>query len=454
MDKLEVLVEDMEKKKESMAKVETDEDFGLLYVQFNKTDTNICLYANEDTMQAVDCQNELISGLTWSLKVPSEAFNMSWQQNTQCIYLGVLQFKEMGNLTETSNYTILNNRTYGIKMNGNITNLSNKIEMVFTHNEPDSNASCSSWDGKGKREWTTYGCETERVDNFTIKCSCSHLTFFAVLMSPFPDEKTIAPHLESLTYISYIGCGISVFFLGITLFMHFLLRKAKSNQTTKILMNLLVALFLLNLTFLSNESMASSGNKGACVFIALVMHYSMLSTFSWFFIQGLHMYLWLIRQNCAQFRRCWIDNIYIHYILNTGYYILIFIFTAGIFITILTRVVQLGLIQVSEGRRKTFQKQMMLLLSLFLLFGLTWSVAFFSYGEMLIPSYYIFTVVNSFQGEKHSDVLMQGFFLFLYYYNIHRDTGGHFSDPKTFSSTVTMVPPQPNSEEHVYDNVK
>ncbi len=73
--------------------------------------------------------------------------------------------------------------------------------------------------------------------------------------------------------------------------------KAKSNQATKILMNMFVALFLLNAWFLSNESVANTQDNAACVFIALLLHYSMLASFTWFFIQALHMYLWLIRQN-------------------------------------------------------------------------------------------------------------------------------------------------------------
>ncbi len=74
-------------------------------------------------------------------------------------------------------------------------------------------------------------------------------------------------------------------------------RKAKSNQATKILMNMFVALVLLNGSFLSNESVANTKDNAACVFIALLLHYSMLTTFTWFFIQALHMYLWLLRQN-------------------------------------------------------------------------------------------------------------------------------------------------------------
>ncbi|XP_067310557.1 adhesion G-protein coupled receptor G6-like [Pseudorasbora parva] len=271
-----------------------------------------------------------------------------------------------------------------------------------------------------------------------------------------------------------------MFFMTIALFMHFLLRKAKSNQATKILMNMFVALFLLNLSFLSNESVANTNVKAACVFIALLMHYSMLTTFTWFFIQALHMYLWLIRQNVAitnymrnitvfswmfpaiiaggvaaskgykaviinktsgkNTRMCWITDPFIHYIVNIGYYAFVFIFTTGIFLMIATKIVQAQQIKVSDGRRNKFGKQVLTVLSLFLLFGLTWAVAFFSHGPMLIPSYYIFTVLNSFQG----------FFLFLYYYNIHKEIEGHFSnDPEKSCSTSTIVKSKINAVENV-----
>ncbi|XP_026142456.1 adhesion G-protein coupled receptor G2-like [Carassius auratus] len=353
-------------------------------------------------------------------------------------------------------------------MRAKISNLTDNIDMLFTLNDKDRNVSCVSWEGKGKLKWTTFGCETI-INNNTIKCSCSHLTFFAVLMSP-PDANITASDLESLTLISSVGCGISMFFMAIALFMHFLLRKAKSNHATKILMNMFVALSLLNASFLSNESVANTGDNAACVFIALLLHYSMLASFTWFFIQALHMYLWLIRQNVSITnymrkitvlgwacpapivlvivsiggykavtlnttsgkiaRMCWITNFYIHYTVNIGYYALVFIFTTGIFIMIVTKVVQARNIKAVDGKRKTFRKQLMMVLSLFLLFGLTWSVAFFSYGPMLIPSYYIFTVLNSFQG----------FFLFLYYYHIHNDVSGSFSDdPENTDSNSTIA---------------
>ncbi|KAL1257372.1 hypothetical protein QQF64_010616, partial [Cirrhinus molitorella] len=420
-----------------------------------------------------DCQSDLKAGNPWSVKISNEACNKSRLGNNGRALVGILPFKNMESKDETK--VVLNNEVYGITMRANISNLTDNIDMFFTHNDKIGNSSCVSWSGEGDLNWTTFGCKTEIINN-TIKCSCSHLTFFAVLMTPQPDAEQ---DLESLTLITSIGCGISMFFLSIALFMHFLLRKAKSNQATKILMNMFVALCLLNASFLSNESVANTQDNGACVFIALVLHYSMLASFTWFFIQALHMYLWLIRQNITITnymrkitvlgwafptpivitiaslgeykplilktssekisRMCWITSPYIHYAVNIGYYSLVFIFTTGIFITILTRIVQARRLRATDGKRRTFRKQLMMVLSLFLLFGLTWSVAFFSYGPMRIPSYYIFTVLNSFQG----------FFLFLYYYHIRNDIAGSFSDdPRSSGSTTTMVQPSMN----VYDN--
>ncbi|KAF4101831.1 hypothetical protein G5714_016631 [Onychostoma macrolepis] len=481
LDNLESQMEEMEKSNKSNAMIVTENGAGFLYVQAKNTETkdiNICYSSDHATV--VESQSDLNTSCSWLAKISKEAFDKSRLQNNGSAFVGVLRFKNLRKKDETNNQTFLNNEFYGITMRAKISNLTDNIDMSFTLNDKVSNVSCVSWDGKVELNWTTSGCETERINN-TIKCSCSHLTFFAVLMSP-PDANVTAQDLESLTYITYIGCGISMFFLAIALFMHFLLRKAKSNQATKILMNMFVALFLLNVSFLSNESVANTEDNAACVFIALLLHYSMLASFTWFFIQALHMYLWLLRQNVTITnytrkitvlgwafpapivitiasvgeyktviikttsekisRMCWITNPYIHYTVNIGYYALVFIFTTGIFITILTRIVQVRRLRATDGKRKTFRKQLMMVLSLFLLFGLTWSVAFFSYGPMLIPSYYIFTVLNSFQG----------FFLFLYYYHIHNDVAGHFSDdPKSSGSTTTMVPPNTNGLENVYN---
>ncbi|XP_052437394.1 adhesion G-protein coupled receptor G1-like isoform X1 [Carassius gibelio] len=479
LEKVESLVEVMEKNNKTNAAIVMGDVIGVLQRQPRDKptkDINICYSSNQNMINVVESNQ---AGYPWSVKIPREAFNKSRQENNGSAFVGVLRFKNMENKDKT--HTVLGNESYGITMGANISNLTDNIDMTIQkNNKLDGNVSCVSWDGKGELNWTTFGCETI-IENNTIKCSCSHLTFFAVLMTSQSDTKLTSSDLESLTLISSIGCGISIFFLSIGLFMHFLLRKAKSNQATKILMNMFVALFLLNASFLSNESVANTKDNAACVFIALLLHYSMLASFTWFFIQALHMYLWLIRQNvsitnymrkitvlgwvCAApivvgiasggeykvvtlnstsgkiAHMCWTTNPYIHYIVNIGYYALVFVFTAGIFIMIVTKVFQARKIKTVDGKRKTFRKQLMMVLSLFLLFGLTWSVAFFSYGPMLIPSYYIFTVLNS----------LQGFFLFLYYYHIHNDVAGQFSDdPENTDSNTTITQSGITAVENIY----
>lgn len=87
-----------------------------------------------------------------------------------------------------------------------------------------------------------------------------------------------------------------VIFLTHTNLLH---RKGKASEATKILMNLFVAMLILNLSFLTNESISNLGIKGACVAIAAALHYGMLATFTWFFMQALHLYLSL-RRICTE----------------------------------------------------------------------------------------------------------------------------------------------------------
>ncbi|KPP78220.1 hypothetical protein Z043_102292, partial [Scleropages formosus] len=284
--------------------------------------------------------------------------------------------------------------------------------------------------------WTTDGCETT-TNNGTITCCCNHLTFFAILMTT--EDKLIlsSKDLQSLTYITYIGCGMSMFFLGVALFMHFLLsnankvtstfihlafqthcffmkpsflpRRTKASKSTRILINLFLAMFLLNLTFLSNEWVANIKNNFSCIFIAMATHYFMLSTITWFAIEAFQLYLQLIKVFNIDIRHymaiilitgwgeCWIRNNTVEYIVNIGYYAVVFLFTSIIFIAVLKRIVYLKSAKVGSPSQRSITKELFTVLGLCALLGITWGFAFFSYGPLRIPSYYIFTILNSFQ---------------------------------------------------------
>lgn len=79
-------------------------------------------------------------------------------------------------------------------------------------------------------------------------------------------------------------------------FLYFLfLRNHKLDYSISIHVSLSGALFLLNTTFLLTEWGATVDPDWVCVFVAALMHYSLLCCFTWMAIEALHLYLLLIK---------------------------------------------------------------------------------------------------------------------------------------------------------------
>ncbi|XP_036406504.1 adhesion G-protein coupled receptor G2 [Megalops cyprinoides] len=402
-----------------------------------------------------------------SVSISKEAFNKANLSFEGGPFAAVFRFPNMSK--DEKNSTVFNDEVIAIDMGTPILDLTDSINITFQVNAGNTVMSCSSWNGTGDRPvWTTDGCNTT-VSNGTVICQCTHLTFFAILMAS-PSESNISnSDLKSLSYITYIGCGLSMFFLGVALFMHFLLRRAKSSDATQILMNLFLAMFLLDLTFLSNEAVAGMGNLIACKIFAALLHYSMLSTFTWFAIEAFHLCLHLAKSfnigirhyflkvciggwalpcvvviiilicgkyggrsinsdNGKSVQMCWIVDDTVHYVVNIGYYALVFLFTFTVFIIITRQLTYLRGRDVKAAQKGVGPANICSIMGLCCLLGVTWGFAFFAYGPLRIPSYYIFTILNSFQG----------FFLFLYYYNTSKIIGDEKASNLSSSSTATI----------------
>ncbi|MCI4395654.1 hypothetical protein PGIGA_G00194440 [Pangasianodon gigas] len=112
---------------------------------------------------------------------------------------------------------------------------------------------------------------------------------------------------------------------------------------------------------------------------------------------------------------CWITDPTVHYVVNIGYYSAIFLFT------FLTFVVMLRWLWLLRNKRPTIttsgkssrSSDALTIMGLCCILGLSWGFAFFAYGPMQIPAFYIFTILNSFQG----------FFMFVYYYKSSKLVG-------------------------------
>ncbi|XP_028997263.1 adhesion G-protein coupled receptor G5-like isoform X2 [Betta splendens] len=422
-----------------------------------------------DSITILNSEGKL-HGFSRSVSVSKEAFEKALKLNVTLSFAALMRFNNMEK--DALNSTVLGNEVVALELGASISNLTDPINITFRNMEYDWIPTCHSWNGQGNQTtWTQDGCKTI-TNGSTITCQCSHLTFFAILMTA-PNITISSSDLNNLTIITQVGCGLSMFFLSIVLFMHFLMRRTKANKSTRMLIHLVAAMFLLNFTFLINNFVAQMKSSVGCTAMAALMHYFMLATFTWFAAQAFHLCLQLYTGGKIEVHRymlkvsitswviptvigisllatnkygeqliavdnstnpvamCWITDVNVHYIVNIGYYGLVFLFTFTTFIIIVSWLVCL---RRRNGASKVNKKgkSIMSIMGLCCLLGLTWGFAFFAYGVLQIPAYYIFTVLNSFQG----------FFLFIYYYNTRQTPASGKSDTK--SSTCSSATVQTN----------
>lgn len=90
--------------------------------------------------------------------------------------------------------------------------------------------------------------------------------------------------------------------------------------------------------------------------------------------------------------------------MNVGYYAVVFAFTFTIFIVTVRQITYFPSAKEKFQGRSSTKMNYFSIAGLFLILGITWAFAFFSYGPLLIPSYYIFTILNTFQGIRHTAI--------------------------------------------------
>ncbi|XP_049334265.1 adhesion G-protein coupled receptor G2 [Astyanax mexicanus] len=439
----------------------------------NNPETASFVYSSDTKLSIIQDKTQMDTYPTL-ISVPKEAFEKAKSQNISTVFTAVFRIPSF--TKDEMNSTVLKDEVYSIDMGAEIANLTNTINITFKSvDKKSATPRCFSWSGSGsKPNWTTEGCNTTGTGE-SVTCECEHLTFFAVLMIPNTDNTSIisSADLSNLTYITSIGCGLSVFFLCVALFMHFLMRRARKSEAAQILINLLVALVLLDLTFLTNEYVANTGNIIGCKLMAGFMHYCLLCTFTWFGLEALHLCLqlatisnpkthYLLKVQIAgwappaivvtvlffmqKYNRlviqtdtgkdvamCWIIDSSVHYVVNIGYYSVIFAFTFTTFVVMLRWIVLLkrttaGHKKAASGSGKrtgTGTSDILTIMGLCFTLGVTWGFAFFAYGALRLPSYYIFTILNSFQG----------FFLFIYYYKTSKFIGDSTISAETSNTT-------------------
>ncbi|KAM8848836.1 adhesion G-protein coupled receptor G6 isoform 2-T5 [Synchiropus picturatus] len=334
-------------------------------------------------------------------------------------------------------------------------NLDDKVVVTFRHLNPKSlhhRVKCVFWDfqiNEGHGGWSSRGCVTQSASSNQTSCLCDHLTHFALLLDV---SRTPIGETDSyiLTIISYLGCGLSSIFLGITLVTYIGFRKLRGDYPSKILINLSAALLGLSLVFLLDGWLSSFSNYGLCIVTAASLHYFLLASFTWMGLEAVHMYLalvkvfntyipWYLLKFCAvgwglpllivllvlaididaygsgvpqevavELQSpdpfCWIQDDVFFYVTVVAFVLFILLCNFAVLMVVLVQIRKTNTNKSSTNSRTNLQ-DLRAIASLTVLLGLTWAMGFLSFGPGRVVMMYLFAIFNT----------LQGFFVFLFH---------------------------------------
>ncbi|NWV37516.1 AGRG6 protein, partial [Grantiella picta] len=327
-----------------------------------------------------------------------------------------------------------------------------KVTIKHTKIQEDPKPTCVFWDmnkNGGNGGWNPAGCQVdaESNENETV-CLCNHLTHFGVLMDLQRTVTQINPqNTKVLTFITYIGCGISAIFSAATLLTYIAFEKLRRDYPSKILMNLSTALLFLNLIFLLDGWIASFDIDGLCIAVAALLHFFLLATFTWMGLEAVHMYIALVKVFNTYIRRyilkfciigwglpalviaivlasantnashvygkdlygrdangqggddfCWIKNEVVFYVTCAGYFGIMFLMNVAMFIVVMVQICGRNGKRTNRSLKEEILRNLRSVVSLTFLLGMTWGFAFFAWGPLTLAFLYLFSIFNSLQG--------------------------------------------------------
>ncbi|XP_028316297.1 adhesion G-protein coupled receptor G4 isoform X2 [Gouania willdenowi] len=353
---------------------------------------------------------------------------------------------------ETQSNTRINSFIVSASINNShVFNLSPEERVVVTLShqqlkQPEDTVRCMFWDFQkngGRGGWNSNGCVTKSISPLQSSCFCDHLTHFGLLLDV---SRTSVGETDRkiLTVISYLGCGISSLFLGITLLTYLIFEKLRRDYPSKILINLSAALLGLSMLFLLDSWLASFSNYDLCIATAATLHYFLLASFTWMGLEAVHMYLALVKvfntyipsyilKFCAvgwgvpllivslvlaidkdaygsvvpdhaaavlesTDPFCWLQSDVVFYVTVVAFVLIVLIGNISVFIVVLIQIRRTRANKPPENSRSALH-DLRAVASLTVLLGLTWSMGLFSFGPARVVLLYLFAFSSTFQGK-------------------------------------------------------
>ncbi|XP_043556489.1 adhesion G-protein coupled receptor G2-like isoform X44 [Chiloscyllium plagiosum] len=390
------------------------------------------------------------------IELPSSLFKNLSLEELDSVSRIQFSFHEKPTLFQDSNITntsMLNSHIIASSVNANISisDLADPVKITFKNlqlAQDNLTVECVFWDfrkNNGSGGWNSQGCTTAQITSNQTVCECNHLTHFGVLLAISREPITDRVQQRILSFITYIGCGLSSICLAMTLVTYLIFEKLRRDYPSKILINLCTALLFLNMVFLIDSWIAVYDIEGLCIAVAALLHYFLLASFTWMSLEALHMYLALVKVFNTYVRKyilkfcilgwgipivvvaiilgtgangqhnygsgaygrdanttldefCWINNDTTFYVAAVGYFCIMFLVNLSMFIVVLTQLCQIKSKKHHRNAQKSVFRDMRSVAGLTFLLGITWGFAFFAWGPVNLPFMYLFAIFNTLQG--------------------------------------------------------
>ncbi|XP_055740899.1 adhesion G-protein coupled receptor G6-like isoform X3 [Salvelinus fontinalis] len=418
--------------------------------KFNGTSFSAFIQPNTTDLQ-IDFESNQLNPLAQVTLPATLLRNLTDAETAAISRINFMFFSKIGLFQDEQDGLSLNSYVVASSVgNYSISNLQDPVEIEIVHlnYQPKPKPTCMFWDftmKNGSGGWNSKGCRVSPMSNGnkTI-CLCDHLTHFGILM----DISGSAEHIDEkntkiLTFITYIGCGISAIFSAVTLLTYIAFEKLRRDYPSKILMNLSTSLLFLNMLFLLDGWLASFEMDGLCVAVAVFLHFFLLTSFTWMGLESIHMYIALVKVFNTYIRRyilkfcivgwglpaaivatvvaidknsygkmeygkgetgqgssefCWIRSQVVFYVTCVGYFSVIFLLNVAMFIVVMIQICGRNGKRSNRALREEVLRNLRSVISLTFLLGMTWGFAFFAWGPVNLAFMYLFSIFNSLQG--------------------------------------------------------
>ncbi|XP_029638725.1 cadherin EGF LAG seven-pass G-type receptor 1 isoform X1 [Octopus sinensis] len=264
------------------------------------------------TVEDVYTGDKLKRSETSSIRLPDEVYDICRRENkgrpvglfnARFTSIGqILSFKQDRpnslNDTRIINSDVITSSVVGVARS-KFQRLSSPIILVFQLKDENIrgnfNESCVFMNMNATNRfdrWQYKGCYLAKKTAGYTECHCYHMTNFALLMDVHGiGEKIDDRHQIALSFISYIGGALSILgcVLSVFAFEYFRL----SSDRVRIHENLAVSIILVQLIFLIGIDRKDS--PVACKVVAIFLHYVMMAMFCWMLVEGIHLYIVLVK---------------------------------------------------------------------------------------------------------------------------------------------------------------